>query len=481
MKLHELLKNVQVLETSLDMEMEIGFVTSDSRQVVPGCLFVALKGFAADGNSFIPMALEKGAAVIVTAVKPEKDIPYVLVESDRKALAAISTNYYGHPAESMTMIGITGTNGKSSITWILKHLLEKMTGHKAGLVGTMVNMVGQESQPADRTTPESIQLQGLFARMRDAGCKYAVMEVSSHALALDRVGGVHFDVAAFTNLTPDHMDFHTGMEDYCDTKAELFARCDQAVINTDDPWASRIMARCTAPVLSYGLKEGTALRATDIQTRADGVSYTAVMGEKKIAVSVPIPGRFTVYNTLTVLGVMYRLGFSLEDTAAALREIEGVKGRVEVVPTPGKDYTVLIDYAHTPDGVENILTSVRGFCKGRLIVVFGCGGSRDRKKRPVMGRLAVELADFAVVTTDNPRWEDPAAVIEEVKTGMVDHDNYAAFVDRKQAIHFAMDMARKDDIVVLAGRGHETYMYVMGEKYPFDEREIVADYLAAKQ
>ena len=481
MKLYELLKNVRVLENHLDENMDINFVTSDSRQVIPGCLFLALKGFAFDGNSFIPMALEKGAAVIVTAERPQQDIPYILVESDRAALAAISTNYYGHPAKSMTMIGITGTNGKSSITWILKHLLEKITGEKAGLVGTMVNMVGKESQPADRTTPESIQLQDLFARMRDAGCKYAVMEVSSHAVALDRIGGIHFDVAAFTNLTPDHMDFHTGMEDYCDAKAELFARCDRAVINTDDPWSGRIMARCTAPVLTYGLEDGVSLRAEDIQTRADGISYTAVMGEKRIAVSVPIPGRFTVYNTLTVLGVMYQLGFSLEQTAAALREVEGVKGRVEVVPTPGKDYTVLIDYAHTPDGVENILTSVRQFCKGRLIVVFGCGGSRDRKKRPVMGRLAVELADFAVVTTDNPRREDPAAIIEEVKTGMMDHSNFAAFVDRKEAICFAMDMAQKDDIIVLAGRGHETYMDVMGVKYPFDERDIVAEYLTTQQ
>ena len=478
MKLYELLKNVRVVETSLDLNMEIGLVTSDSRQVVPGSLFVALKGYAFDGNSFIPMAMEKGAVAVVTAQKPQQDIPYILVESDRAALAAISTNYYGHPAKAMTMIGITGTNGKSSITWILKHLLEKLSGEKAGLVGTMVNMVGEESEPADRTTPESIQLQALFARMRDAGCKYAVMEVSSHAVALHRIGGVHFDVAAFTNLTPDHMDFHTDMEDYCNAKAELFARCDKAVINTDDAWAGKILARCTAPVLSYGLEDGVALQAVDVQTRANGVSYTAIMGDRKVPVNVPIPGKFTVYNTMTVLGVMHQLGFDLEEVAYALGQIEGVKGRVEVVPTPGKDYTVLIDYAHTPDGVENILTSVREFCKGRLIVVFGCGGSRDRKKRPVMGRLAVELADFAVVTTDNPRWEDPAAVIEEVKTGMMDHDNFAAFVDRREAIYYALDMARKDDIVVLAGRGHETYMLVMGEKYHFDEREIVAEYFA---
>ena len=475
MKLTELLANVQVLETNLDTHMDIEFVTSDSRQVREKSLFVAVNGFAVDGNRFIPMALQKGAVAIVTAQKPEGDIPYVLVSNDRLALATIGTNYFGHPAESMTMIGVTGTNGKTSTTWLLKQVLERVTGKKVGLVGTMANYIGQEELATDRTTPESIQLQELFARMRDAGCGYAVMEVSSHALMLDRVAGIRFDVAAFTNLTQDHLDFHKTMEAYCDAKAMLFARCRKAVVNADDPWAKRIVQDCAVPVLESGLHTGD-LRAEDVEMFAGGIRFTAVYGDEKVAVSVPIPGKFTVYNVLSVLGIALQLGISLSDAAGALTDVQGVKGRVEVVPTPGKDYTVLIDYAHTPDGLENVLSSVKGFCKGRLIAVFGCGGDRDRTKRPIMGALGVKIADLAVITSDNPRTEDPCAIIEDVAAGVGDAKNYVVIENRLEAIHYAMDIAEKDDIIVLAGKGHETYQEIMGVKHHFDEREAVAAY-----
>ena len=249
MKLSELLNGLQPLEICADEHMEIGFVTSDSRKVVPGSLFVAVAGFAADGNRFIPMAMEKGAAVVVTAKKPETDIPYVLVESDRYALAVIGANYYGRPSDSMVMVGVTGTNGKTSTTWLLKQVIQGVKGAKVGLIGTMENHIGDTVLPTDRTTPESIELQALFAQMRDAGCGYAVMEVSSHAIALDRVAGIHFDVAAFTNLTEDHLDFHKTMESYCDAKAVLFTRCGKAVVNADDPWCGRITKDCAAPIL----------------------------------------------------------------------------------------------------------------------------------------------------------------------------------------------------------------------------------------
>ena len=475
MKLTELLANVQVLETNLDTHMDIEFVTSDSRQVREKSLFVAVNGFAVDGNRFIPMALQKGAVAIVTAQKPEGDIPYVLVSNDRLALATIGTNYFGHPAESMTMIGVTGTNGKTSTTWLLKQVLERVTGKKVGLVGTMANYIGQEELATDRTTPESIQLQELFARMRDAGCGYAVMEVSSHALMLDRVAGIRFDVAAFTNLTQDHLDFHKTMEAYCDAKAMLFARCRKAVVNADDPWAKRIVQDCAVPVLESGLHTGD-LRAEDVEMFAGGIRFTAVYGDEKVAVSVPIPGKFTVYNVLSVLGIALQLGISLSDAAGALTDVQGVKGRVEVVPTPGKDYTVLIDYAHTPDGLENVLSSVKGFCKGRLIAVFGCGGDRDRTQRPIMGALGVKIADLAVITSDNPRTEDPCAIIEDVAAGVGDAKNYVVIENRLEAIHYAMDIAEKDDIIVLAGKGHETYQEIMGVKHHFDEREAVAAY-----
>ncbi|MGM9590105.1 MAG: UDP-N-acetylmuramoyl-L-alanyl-D-glutamate--2,6-diaminopimelate ligase [Faecousia sp.] len=475
MKLRDLLKDIPVLECTADLEQEIDSVHYDSRKVTRNSLFVAISGFASDGNRFIPMAMEKGAAAVVTAKKPALDVPYVLVSSDRMALAYLGCNFYGHPARSMTMIGVTGTNGKTSTTLLLKQVLEKTLGAKVGLIGTMANMVGREVIPTERTTPESFELQGLFARMRDAGCSHVVMEVSSHAVTLDRIGGVHFDVAAFTNLTEDHLDFHKTMDAYCDAKADLFRRCEKAVINVDDSYAPRFLAAAACPVLTIAERSAADLRAERIELLSDGIRYQAVYGGEKAAVHVPIPGRFTVYNTLTVLGIALQLGISLVDAAKALETVEGVKGRIEVVPTPGRDYTVLIDYAHTPDGLENVLTSVRDFCKGRIISVFGCGGDRDPIKRPIMGHIGVKLADFAVITSDNPRAESPMAIIEDILAGVKPSDGaYIVVEDRKTAIRYAMDIAKKDDIIVLAGKGHETYQDIGGTKIHLDEREEVA-------
>lgn len=478
MKLKELLTDISVLEATADLDLEIPQIVYDSRKVTPGCLFVAISGFASDGNRFIPMAMEKGAAAVVTATRPEGDVPYVLVASDRMALAMLGCNFYGHPAKSMTMIGVTGTNGKTSVTLLLKQVLEKTLGAKVGLVGTMANMVGDEIIPTERTTPESFELQGLFARMRDAGCQYVVMEVSSHAVSLERIGGVHFDVAAFTNLTEDHLDFHKTMDAYCDAKAELFHRCDKAVVNRDDAYAMRIMAAATCPVLTTSLKEQTGLYAENAELHAEGVRFTAVLDSQRTEVSLPIPGKFTVYNALTVLGIAAQLGISLEACANALSRAEGVKGRVEVVPTPGKPYSVLIDYAHTPDGLENVLSSVRGFCKGRLISVFGCGGDRDPIKRPIMGKIGATLSDIAVITSDNPRTEDPMAIIQDILNGIKpEMGEYIVIEDRRKAIRYAMDIAKKDDIIVLAGKGHETYQDIGGQKHHLDEREEVALHL----
>ena len=477
MKLKDLLRGIRVLESNADLEMGIEAVAYDSRKVTPGSLFVAITGFASDGNRFIPMAMEKGASVVVSAKKPETEIPYVLVENDRYALAMIGTNFYGHPAASMTMIGVTGTNGKTSVTLLLKHVLEKTLGAKVGLIGTMENLVGDEVIPTERTTPESFELQALFARMRDAGCTHVVMEVSSHALTLDRVGGVHFDVAAFTNLTEDHLDFHKTMDAYCDAKAELFARCDRAVINADDPYAHRMMAKACCPVSTYSLHSGT-LVARNLQLHAEGIAFDAVTGKKIVPVRLGIPGKFTVYNALAVLGIARELGILLPDAAAALATAKGVKGRIEVVPTPQTPYSVLIDYAHTPDGLENVLTSVRDFCKGRLIAVFGCGGDRDPIKRPVMGRIGVTESDFAIITSDNPRTEDPMAIIRDILTGVrEDMGTYIVVPERRNAIRYAMDIAEKDDIIILAGKGHETYQEINGVKYHLDEREEVAAHL----
>ena len=479
MKLKELLTGVEILKTNVNLDMEIPSVYYDSRKVTPGSLFVAVTGFASDGNRFIPMALEKGAVAVVTAKEPEGNVPYILVESDRLALALIGGNYYHHPAQSMTLIGVTGTNGKTSVTLLLKQLLEKVLGAKVGLIGTMSNLIGDLELPTDRTTPESFELQGLFAQMRDAGCTHVVMEVSSHAIALERVGGITFDVAAFTNLTEDHLDFHKTMENYCDTKAELFARCGKAVGNLDDRWYDRITAKSACPVLTTSAKAEAELKAENLHLKADGICFDAVYHGTKVQVSLPIPGKFTVYNALTVLAIALQLGISLEDGAEALRNAVGVKGRVEVVPTPGQPYTVLVDYAHTPDGLENVLSSVRGFCKGRLIAVFGCGGDRDPIKRPIMGRIGVELADFAVITSDNPRTEQPMAIIADILKGVDEScGEYTVVEDRRKAIRYAMDIAQKDDIIVLAGKGHETYQEIHGVKHHLDEREEVTAHLA---
>lgn len=478
MKLTQLLQGVEVLKTSVSLDLEISQVHYDSRNVTPGSLFVAVTGFVTDGNKYIPMALEKGAAAVVTAVEPKEEIPYILVPSDRLALALIAANFYGHPAEAMTLIGVTGTNGKTSTTLLLKHVLETVRGAKVGLIGTMDNMIGDVAVPAQRTTPESLELQALFAQMRDAGCSHVIMEVSSHAITLERVGGIVFDAAAFTNLTEDHLDFHKTMENYCDAKAELFARSKACVANRDDEWFARICAKAKTGVFTTSARERADLYAEDQQYLSDGVAFTAVCGGEKARIELPIPGKFTVYNALSVIAIALQLGISLDQCAAALTTAKGVKGRVEVVPTPGKPYTVLIDYAHTPDGLENVLSSVKGYCKGRLIAVFGCGGDRDPIKRPIMGKIGAEIADIAIVTSDNPRTEDPMSIIRDILQGIpVDRENVEVIENRPKAIHHAMDIAEKDDIIVLAGKGHETYQEIHGVKHHLDEREVVAQYL----
>ena len=479
MKLKDLLKDVPVLACTADLQTEISGVCYDSRKVSAGDAFVAVTGFAADGNRFIPMALDRGAAAVVTARKPQQEIPYVLVESDRLALAKMSCNFYDHPADTMTMIGITGTNGKTSSTLLLKQVLEQVAGAKVGLVGTMSNLIGSQEIPTERTTPESLELQGLFAQMRAAGCTHVVMEVSSHALSLERVGGVHFDVAAFTNLTEDHLDFHKTMDEYCAAKAELFRRCDRAVVNRDDGYAQQILQAAACPVLTTSVAGDGDLQAVDVSLHAQGVRFTAKLGQQQAQVELPIPGRFTVHNALTVLGITSQLGLPLEDCAQALGRCQGVKGRVEVVPTPGKPYSILIDYAHTPDGLENVLRSVRDFCKGRLIAVFGCGGDRDPMKRPIMGSIGVKLSDLAIITSDNPRTEEPSSILADILKGIKKEDGeYIVIEDRRKAIKYAMDIGKKDDIIVLAGKGHETYQDIGGHKYHLDEREEVAAHLA---
>lgn len=481
MKLAELLSGIEIKEGCYDPTLEVTGVSYDSRQTKPGEAFVAVPGFASDGYRFIPKALEKGAGVIICEREPEQKTQYVQVPDCRRALAQLGANWYGHPADKMTMIGVTGTNGKTTITYLLKTVLEKTLGAKVGLIGTIQNMVGDTVIHTERTTPESFELQKLFSEMVEAGCTHCVMEVSSHALVLHRADEISFETGIFTNLTEDHLDFHKTMEAYCEAKAMLFTRCRHGVVNTDDAYAQKIMQHATCSLLRYAENDKTAdLLAENIALCADHVSFTAKTKDESADIRLAIPGGFTVYNALAVVGAGLTLGIPLSKIADALETAEGVKGRVEVVPTPGKPYTVLIDYSHTPDSLENVLKTVRGFCKGRVIAVFGCGGDRDPFKRPIMGRIGAELADLSVVTSDNPRTEDPMAIIDAIVAGMKEGPHpYVVIENRVEAIKWAMTHAEKDAVIVLCGKGHETYQEVGHEKRHLDEREVVAAVLEA--
>ena len=479
MKLSELLQDVRVLESTVDFDTEITGVSYDSRKVQPGHVFVAVTGYALDGHRFIPDAVDSGAVCVVCEQKPQVEIPYVLVTDSRPALAVMGANWYGHPAEKMTILGVTGTNGKTTVTYLLKSVLEQTVGAKVGLIGTIQNMIADTVLPTERTTPESFELQGLFAEMAAAGCTHVVMEVSSHALYLHRVDCIPFAVGAFTNLTEDHLDFHKTMEAYRQAKAMLFRRCQFSVFNLDDEMVAKTVDEAACWALTTAVKNANAeLTASDIVLGADHVSFTANYHDLACPVRLGIPGGFTVYNALTVLGMAIGLNIPMEQAAAALRNATGVKGRMEVVPTPGKDYTVLIDYAHTPDALDNVLRSVRGFCKGRLIAVFGCGGDRDAAKRPIMGRIGVHLADLSIITSDNPRTEDPGRIIADIVREITEPCNpYLVVENRREAIARAMQEARADDIIVLCGKGHETYQILGTEKTHLDEREEVAKHL----
>ena len=482
MKLSQLLLGLEVLELHADSELEISGICHDSRKAQPGDLFVAISGFAADGHRFIPMAQEKGAAVVLCERAPEKG-DYILVKNSRLALAQLGANWFGHPANKMTMIGITGTNGKTTSTYLLKHILEKDPAVKVGLVGTIQNMIGDEVLETERTTPESYELQELFKKMLDAGCTHVIMEVSSHALVLSRVAGVRFHTGLFTNLTQDHLDFHKTMEEYRKAKSLLFSCSDHGAINADDPTAQAMVQEAKCPVLTYSA-DGTAadLTATDICLQPRSVSFAAAYGEEKTQITLHIPGKFSVYNALGVCAVALTLGLSLDRIAHALADAGGVRGRAEVVPTPGEGYTVLVDYSHTPDSLENILKTAREFCEGKLYAVFGCGGDRDPIKRPIMGAVGARLADQVVITSDNPRTEDPMKIIAQVEEGVKGKGTpYVVIENRRQAIRWAMDHAGEGDVIILAGKGHETYQEIGHEKFHLDDREEVIAHLEEKK
>ena len=401
MKLNQVLAGVPLTARQVQ-DMEISGICYDTRDMTPGCLFVALPGYKTDGHRYIQQALDQGAAAVLCRRAPEEPGPWLIAADTRAALAAVSANWFGRPADALTVIGVTGTNGKTTTTYLLKAMLEGVLGAKVGLIGTNQNMIGQEVLPAHRTTPESWEVQKLLREMADAGCSHVVMEASSHALVLHRLDGITFRAGIFTNLTQDHLDFHKTMEAYRQAKGLLFRQCGAAVLNLDDEAGRYYVQNVPCPAFTYSeCRDEADLTAKNLRLFPDRVEFEAVTMDAIARVRLPIPGGFTIYNALGVIACGLTLGLPLGQIASALANAKGVKGRIEVVPVPA-DYTVLIDYAHTPDALENILTTVRDFTRGRVICLFGCGGDRDRSKRPKMGAIAGQLADVAVVTSDNP-------------------------------------------------------------------------------
>ncbi len=476
MKLHQLLKNTGAVHTLPDRE--ITALCRDSRRVTEGCVFVCIRGTGVDSHAFAAGAVEQGAAAVV--VERDMGLPcQVLVPNSRAAWAQMSAAWFSHPSERLHLIGVTGTNGKTSTTYLLKAILEQ-AGHTVGLIGTIRNLIGDRELAAGHTTPDSYELQQMFAQMADAGCDYVVMEISSHALDQCRVEGCRFDAGIFTNLTQDHLDYHGTMQNYAAAKKRLFLQCDHALFNRDDAWYSVMSEGVSCPTVTFSEKDDTAdYVARNIRQRPDGVDFELVTTGAIGRVRLATPGRFSVYNALGAAACAHTLGVAFEDIVAALSRAGIVKGRAEVVPT-GRDFTVVIDYAHTPDGLINICSTLNACKAGRLVTVFGCGGDRDRTKRPQMGAAAASLSDYLVVTSDNPRSEQPEAIIEDIVAGLSESATpYTVIVNRTEAIRWAIANAQAGDTILLAGKGHETYQILKEGTIHLDEREIVADALAA--
>ena len=476
MKLSALLAGLEYTLTGPDVDLSD--FQYDSRRIQPGEGFICLVGTATDGHRYIRQAEQAGAAALIVEHPVESHLPQAVVAETRKAMSVMAEHYYGDPADGISMIGVTGTNGKTTTTYMIKAILTR-ENQKTGLIGTVAHLAGEENLGASMTTPEPKELQGLFRRMADRRCENIVMEVSSHALSQGRVYGVEFDVAVFSNLTQDHLDYHGDMETYASEKKKLFRQCRHAVINRDDPYGAYMAKGLDVPVTYYGIGEPCDVYATDVITHADGVEYTLHVGEKTRHIRVGIPGRFTVYNSLAAIGACLCHGLGLDEVAEGASAIQGVPGRAEVVPTPGTGYTVLLDYSHTPDSLKNILETAREFTRGRIITVFGCGGDRDPQKRPMMGRVAGELSDYCVVTSDNPRTEDPMAIIRAILPGVEETGcPHAVVENRREAIRHAMICAKQDDVILLAGKGHEPYQEIGHVRHPFDEKIVVAELLA---
>lgn len=490
MELKNILSTLEGLKVKGDLNIDISNIDSDSRNIKENGLFVAIKGFDVDGHNYIKEAIKRGAVAVIASIDADKKllkeimdkVTLILAPDTRLALAICACNFYDNPSRKFKLVGITGTKGKTTTSFMVKRILEK-AGKKVGLVGTIATYIGDEKLgDSDRTTPESIKLQQLFSRMARENCEVVIMEVSSQSLKLHRVAGCDFDIGVFTNFSEDHISAkeHPDMKDYFESKLKLFDMCKIGFVNSDDLQTAKIPRLLPDKNIStYGIDNYCNLLAKDITITNSFVDYKVKIGTRNERIKIDIPGRFSVYNSLAAIAITTKLGCGAEEIKEALLDLK-VPGRSELVENK-KELTIMIDYAHSPESLENILSAVKSYTKGRVISLFGCGGDRDSGKRPLMGEISGKIADFTIITSDNPRTEDPEKIVKQIEEGMKKtKGKYICIVDRIEAIKYAIKMANKNDIIVLAGKGHEPYQEINGVKHPFDERIIVNDIIDGK-
>ena len=481
MNLKNILNGITGIKAKGRADIDINQITTDSRAVKEGALFIAIKGFETDGHNYIEKAIENGAEAIMIQegydykkLLQYENITLVMVPDTRLAEAICAANFYEHPEEKLKMVGVTGTKGKTTTTFMIKEILEKQ-GSKVGLIGTVATYInGKKYEDSDRTTPDSIHLFEILRKMVDAETEIAVMEVSSQSLKLNRVYGIHFNVGVFTNLSEDHISLkeHPDMEDYFESKLKLFDMCDIAYVNADDLYGQRVIREAKCEIKTYGIDNEANNIAKDITITNSYADFKEKLYGKNERIKVGIPGRFSIYNALAAICVAVKFNATVDNIKEALTDIK-VPGRSELIPNK-KGLTIMIDYAHSPKSLESILQAVAAYTRGRVISVFGCGGDRDSAKRPMMGEISGRVADYTIITSDNPRTENPEEIVKEIELGIKNtKGKYECIVDRTEAIKKAIAMANKDDIIVLAGKGHEPYQEINHKKYPFDERIIV--------
>ncbi len=470
------LKNIEDIKG--DLKKKIEDIVYDSRKASNNSLFICIEGYKDDGHRYINNAISKGAKAILIEKDIDHyrdDITYIRVKNSRKAMSGLAARFYNYPLKDLKLIGVTGTNGKTTTTYLIKSIIDQ-AGLKTGLIGTINILIGDEEYPATRTTPESLDLYRNFYKMKEKGVKYVIMEVSSHALYLERVKGMRFDLAVFTNISQDHLNFHNTIEEYVKVKSSLFQQLKEkgkGIINIDDSYADQIF-QVTNDFYTYGIKKDADFKAFDIKVNPDGLKYR-VKGKLDLNFNLKITGKFNVYNSLAAIACGYALNIKEVKIKKGLENSKGIPGRFELIKE-GQDFTVVVDYAHTPDGMENVLTTARDIIKGNLIVVFGCGGDRDRGKRPLMGKLGIEYGDYCLVTSDNPRSEKPMDIIKEIEEGIKEIKDrttpYKILPEREKAIKYAINKAETNDMVIIIGKGHETYQVFKDKTIHFDDREI---------